>query len=80
VPAFPPASPISVVKDLRFQAGVPGDTATIPSVTVGGADRQECAVEVTRIFCALPEAHGVDLPLTIEQVRQDSETALAFSK
>lgn len=29
---------------------------------------------------AFLKAHGVDLPLTIEQVRRDSETALAFSK
>jgi hypothetical protein len=29
---------------------------------------------------AFLKAHSVDLPLTIEQVRQDSETALAFSK
>lgn len=26
------------------------------------------------------KAHGVDLPLTIEQVRRDSETALSFSE
>jgi hypothetical protein len=29
---------------------------------------------------AFLKAHGVDLPLTIEQVRRDSETALTFSK
>jgi hypothetical protein len=29
---------------------------------------------------AFLKAHGVDLPLTMEQVRRDSETALAFSK
>ena len=29
---------------------------------------------------AFLKSHGVDLPLTIEQVRRDSETALAFSK
>ena len=26
------------------------------------------------------KTHGLDLPLTLEQVRRDSETALAFSK
>jgi len=29
---------------------------------------------------AFLKAHGVDLPLTIEQVRQDSANALAFGK
>jgi hypothetical protein len=29
---------------------------------------------------AFLKAHGVELPLTIEQVRSDSDTALAFSK
>jgi hypothetical protein len=29
---------------------------------------------------AFRKTHGVDLPITIEQVRRDSETALAFSK
>lgn len=29
---------------------------------------------------AFLKAHGVELPLTMEQVRRDSETALAFSK
>ena len=29
---------------------------------------------------AFLKAHGVDLPVTIEQVRRDSETALAFSR
>ena len=29
---------------------------------------------------AFLKAHGVDLPITMEQVRRDSETALAFSK
>ena len=29
---------------------------------------------------AFLKAHGVDLPLTIEQVRRDSETALSFSE
>jgi len=29
---------------------------------------------------AFLKAHGVDLPLTMEQVRRDSETALTFSK
>lgn len=26
------------------------------------------------------KAHGIDLPLTIEQVRRDTDTALAFSE
>jgi hypothetical protein len=29
---------------------------------------------------AFLKTHGVDLPITIEQVRRDSETELAFSK
>ena len=29
---------------------------------------------------AFLKAHGVDLPITLEQVRRDSETALSFSK
>ena len=29
---------------------------------------------------AFLKTHGVDLPITIEQVRRDSETTLAFSK
>jgi hypothetical protein len=29
---------------------------------------------------ALLKTHGIDLPLTIEQVRRDSETALSFSQ
>lgn len=29
---------------------------------------------------AFLKAHGVNLPLTIEQVRRDSETALSFSE
>ena len=29
---------------------------------------------------AFLKTHGVELPLTFEQVRRDSETALAFSK
>ena len=29
---------------------------------------------------AFLKAHGIDLPLTIEQVRRDSETALTFRK
>jgi len=29
---------------------------------------------------AFLKSHGVDLPLTIEQVRRDSETALSFSE
>ncbi len=47
---LPPVSPISIVEDLYRKPEVPGDTAITLPVYVTMADRQGCAVEVTRIF------------------------------
>src|SRR5882672_2350612 len=55
-PAFPPASPIPVVKDLCLQAGGPWGHSHHSQCYRRSADRQGCAVEVTRISCVLPEA------------------------
>src|SRR6267142_7057956 len=49
-PAFPPASPIPVVKDLCLQAGGPWGHSHHSQCYRRRADRQGCAVEMTRIF------------------------------
>src|SRR6267142_2685751 len=48
-PGFPPASPIPVVKDLCLQAGGPWGHSHYSQCYRRRADRQGCAVEVTRI-------------------------------
>ena len=42
--------------------------------------RRVLGIRTRQQMDAFLKAHGVELPLTLEQVRRDSETALAFSK
>jgi hypothetical protein len=42
--------------------------------------RRVLGIQTREQMDAFLKAHGVELPLTIEQVRRDNETALAFSE
>ncbi len=42
--------------------------------------RRALGIRTREQMDAFLKTHGIDLPLTIEQVRRDSETALSFSE
>jgi DNA-binding LacI/PurR family transcriptional regulator len=45
-----------------------------------GQARRILGIRTRERMDAFLKAHGIDLPLTIEQVRRDSEIALSFSE
>jgi Uncharacterised protein family (UPF0175) len=54
--------------------------AALEALVLEGIRSGALSVAQARRILGLLKSHGVELPLTIEQVRRDSEIALSFSE